>query len=169
MPTLFVADCCGLTATIYTKPTMYTDGLTATWAGPTVVFVHGEGPQTFLFYKFEVFEHAHLIFCPVAFIELFQSAAGVRRAFIAKSRGCECPFFAVDNYAVAATFGFGSRWPVATRAMVFLPLIGHAQGTVHTAWGYQVFVYFGWLFHGARYFDLWALRPCFMMPLKGLA
>ena len=33
----------------------------------------------------EVFQHAHMIFCPVAFVQRFQSAAGVFCTFEAKS------------------------------------------------------------------------------------
>jgi hypothetical protein len=87
-------------------------------------------------YIFEIIEHTHVIFCAVSLVELFQAAAGVFAAFagtvfqteIAANLAC------YDN-AAHALIRFMVVGTEARVAAVFLALIGHAERTVHPAWG----------------------------------
>ncbi len=43
---------------------------------PAFLFAAEELSDTFLFDIFKVLEHAHPVFCPVSFVQMFQSLAG---------------------------------------------------------------------------------------------
>jgi hypothetical protein len=99
----------------------------AGFAGPAFPFAFHERTDTEFPDRSEVVEHAHVVFCAIAFVELLQPPARETAAVMAVSvlhvlAGRNC----AGNVAQSVRC-------IAAPAMVFLPEIGHADGAVHAA------------------------------------
>ena len=86
-----------------------------------------------VFDHLKVFDHAHVVFGTVAFVELFDAPAGKFFAFTTKS-GCQIfPDFTGYHDALAAVGRFVFIQSKAAAAGIFRSQIGHACPAVHAA------------------------------------
>ena len=110
---------------------VYANQLAAGRALPTDIFIPDELPDPVLLDAHQVFDHAHAVFIPVPFIEIFQTRAGEGRA------GSRTVFsfalFAEAQGAFPAAFRIGSQAAVTP---VLLTNISEAEPAVHSAWSY---------------------------------
>jgi hypothetical protein len=65
---------------------MYADNAAAPYAPPAHFFFFQEGADPTLLDEFEVFKHAHMVFCPVSLVQVFESPAGVFSAIVTITR-----------------------------------------------------------------------------------
>lgn len=114
---------------------MNTNSATAFRTSPFLVFSSKKCPNTKLFNIFKILDHAHIVFCSISFIQMFQIITRKLLAFKTIFR-----LFCLENHAI---FDFASDTSKrflevissATGTVVFIPHICPADTTVHPAWG----------------------------------
>lgn len=86
---------------------------------------------------FQILDHAHLVLCPVSFVQMIKFVAGHFSAVRTK----RCLFFlenpAVFDSARNACLGLFHIVNSAARARVGGPQIGPAYSAIHPAWSYE--------------------------------
>jgi len=84
---------------------------------------------------FKVCQHAHPVFCAVAFIQLFHPGAGIFWAFITKSGSSLLSQLTIDDDAADTIIWFILSAQIASIAVVFYSLVCHAESAIHPAGG----------------------------------
>lgn len=93
--------------------------------------------QFLFFNEVQVFQHAHMVFCLVPFIQLFQPSAWILVTVGAKPGTGLSEQFTICNDAPNTVYRLAwARFP-APVAAVFIPQIGVAYSAIHTAGRYQ--------------------------------
>ena len=82
----------------------------------------------------QIFDHAHAVLGAIAFVQLFQPLARELFASITKRLPGGSEKIAILNAAHLARFIFGRIIDPTARTGALVPLIGHAQITVHATW-----------------------------------
>lgn len=120
---------------------MYANGPVASGALPALPFLPDKVGYPVNPDEFKVFDHAHAVFGPVPFVEVFQSLTRVNSARITVFR---LQILTVFYAAMHPCLRFVFIGPTASVAPVFLPLVGQADAAVHSAGGnqYNTFRYF---------------------------
>jgi hypothetical protein len=110
---------------------------TASRTGPSFSFLLQELFHTGVPNTFQVGDHAHAVFGPVSFVQMFQVFAG---KIVTSKTKFYFPFlhhFAVFDFASNNGNCFMGIFCPATGTFIFLPQISHANATVHAAGGDQ--------------------------------
>ena len=106
------------------------DAEDAFFADPPLALRGNEFADSVLSDKFQIFDLAHAVFCPVTFIEMLEPLAGEFRAVAAEAA------LALSADAQAAMLsGLVLLEVNAAEARVFRPQIGFADAAIHSAWG----------------------------------
>jgi hypothetical protein len=100
---------------------------------PPFLFIGAKSFQPEGFDILQIFQRAHVVLRPVAFIHIFQPLAGVLDAFKTESGQRGFKAFAVFNDAAYAGWLFIFIITAAARAFVLFPQVGHANPAVHAA------------------------------------
>ena len=108
------------------------DQMAAAGAFPAGLFPFCEFSNACIPDVFEVFDHAHAIFGSVAFIQLFESGAGIGWAGETEPSASRELFAVLDSTSDAAC-GLVFVTPPASGASVLFPYIGITDTAVHTA------------------------------------
>ena len=104
---------------------------------PFSFFLLQESPHPALTDHRQVLYHTHVIFGPVAFIQVFDPAAGINYTFIAKTGYAGFTFFTDGYRAFAAAGRLVYITSAATRAGFSFPQMPHAYTAIHAARRYQ--------------------------------
>ena len=115
-------------------------------AAPFCLFLFQESLHTILLNKFEVFYHAHVVFCTIAFVEVFQSATGTILAFITETHKSPSQQVAVFCHkgAVLATWQATSAVFLPKSLLIKVGLhrqVADTHATIHSARGNEFFLH----------------------------
>ncbi len=111
---------------------MNTNSAAAMRARPSHFFICHEFSYAIFLNVYKIFDHAHVVFGPVSFIQMFQIAAGK----IVTSKTKLSAFLndlAFFDFASNDANGFIGICCPATWTFIFFSQIGHANATVHAA------------------------------------
>jgi len=150
-----------------TQPVMAADQAITIWALPNIRFFLQEQFQAIFLDKVQVFDHAHVVFGAIAFIQRFQPFAGESLAFKTKADESFCQVFALVAH-VEAVFppGNASRAIFIIETLLFQivvhRLITSAQAAIHPAGGdkvFEIFIHFSALCYssGSTAADGWGV------------
>jgi hypothetical protein len=106
-------------------------------ASPSYIFVLQKFSHTEFLNIFKIFDHAHIVFGPVSFVQMFQIIAREISAF--KTKLCTAfleNFAGLDFTSHAGDRFIGVRCSAAG-TFIFLSQISHANAAVHSAGGYK--------------------------------
>ena len=103
--------------------------------------LYDERVDSVVSYELQVFDHAHAVFCAIAFVQLFQSSAGLY-AFKTELRFALFDRLTVFDPASNARKRLICIVATAARAFIFFSQISHADAAVHAAGCDQLFVEF---------------------------
>lgn len=106
---------------------------TATGANPTILLLGDEGPHTFTPDGFQVFQHAHAVLGPVAFIQLPQPGAGIAVTLVTVFGLPGCYIFTGNDLAGHTICGFQAVVTATAGTGIHIAGIGPAQAAVHAA------------------------------------
>jgi hypothetical protein len=101
--------------------------------------LYDERVDSVVLYERKILQHAHVVFCAIALIELFQSSAGLF-AFKAKFYFTFLNVFAVFDFTSNNANCFIGICRPAAVTFIFLSQISHANPAVHPAWCDQLCV-----------------------------
>jgi hypothetical protein len=100
-----------------------------------------EGVDPVVLYELQIFDHAHAVFCAIAFVQLFQSSAGLL-AFKTELGFALIYRLAVFDPALNASKRLIYICCSAAGASIFVSQISHANLAVHAAGCDQLYVEF---------------------------
>ena len=110
---------------------MHCPQLSAPAASVSLILLPDKFVKAVFLNECKIFQHTHVIFCAIPFVQRFQPVTGIFCAFKAKG----FLVFAFLNRTVLAGFSFTAL--AAPMAGKLLALISLTQGTVHSAWRYK--------------------------------
>jgi hypothetical protein len=119
-------------AAIDTNALVYTQGAAAFWARPARAFLRDKCGHSHRSDRFKILDHAHAVFCPIAFVNMLDARAWELGAFHTQPGLRFLEIFTISN-AAGNTMGgclFGII-PVASRAWFVLSQIGAAHPAIH--------------------------------------
>ena len=109
----------------------------AFWALPALFFFFDKRGKPMESDEFQVFKHAHAIFCSIPFVQMLQAGAGDLRAFTAKAGLGLLNLRTIFNLAVKTHGGLIRIIDIAAWTMTFPAQISHANSAIHSAGGDQ--------------------------------
>jgi hypothetical protein len=113
---------------------MNTNSFPAFGTGPPYFFIPHEFPQAKFLDVFKILDHAHIVFGPVSFIQMFQIIAGKVFTLETKPGFPVLKNLTVLDFTSNAGNGFVGINASAAGACIFFSQICHANTTVHSAW-----------------------------------
>ena len=99
-----------------------------------------EGVDSVVSDELKIVEHAHVVFCAIPLVQLFQSSTGILSAFKTELRFALFYQLAVFNPASNAIKRLICIVTMAAGAFSLLSEVAFANPAVHPAWGDQLFV-----------------------------
>jgi len=115
-------------------------------ASPSYLFILQKFPDTIIPDKFKIFDHAHIVFGSISFVQMFQIVAWEISAFKTKLCTVFEKNFAILDFTSNAGDWFIDIHPSATGTFIIFSQIGHTNAAVHTAGSYKRIFIQG--FHG---------------------
>jgi len=106
---------------------MAADHFTTFGAAPLCLFLFQELLDTMHSDKFKVLYHTHMVFCAIAFIEVFQPATGKILAFIAESYKAFSQQVAVPCHKGTVSAAWAAAGAVPPRKSLLIKLVFYCQ------------------------------------------
>jgi hypothetical protein len=106
-------------------------------ASPSYIFVLYKFPDTINFNILKIFNHAHIVFGAVSFIQMFQPITGKISAFKTKLCSAISKIFTILDFTSNPGDWFIGVHYSATGTFIFFSQISHTNAAVHSAGGYK--------------------------------
>jgi len=129
---------------IQAKPIMAAYRSATFRATPLCFFLFQELLDAMLFDEFKVLYHTHMVFCTIAFIEVFQPTTGEILAFIAETQKAFPQQVTFACHKGAVFTAWAAAGAILSRKSLHIKLVFHCQvadthTTIHTTGSYELF------------------------------
>ncbi len=112
---------------------MYTNYFATIRANPFTLFLCNKFSYPKSINGFQIFDHTHGIFGPVALVDPFYQETWKKAAFKTIFESACLPYLTILDMAVRTGFGLKIIIPMTTRADIFIPDIGVTETAIHPA------------------------------------